>query len=63
LSWLFVAPLGPIEAEELRWYLEKFAIWPSEYFGNRARKVEENLVKWDSYYPKTDAEAPRRALC
>jgi hypothetical protein len=44
--WRFVAPLGPIEAEELRWYLEKYAIWPSEYFLGRARKVEENLVKW-----------------
>jgi tetratricopeptide (TPR) repeat protein len=45
-SWRFVAPLGPIEAEELRWYLEKFAIWPSEYFRDRARRVEESLVKW-----------------
>ena len=36
----------PIEAEELRWYLEKYAIWPSDYFRDRARKVEENLVKW-----------------
>jgi hypothetical protein len=45
-SWQFVAPIGPIEAEELRWYLEKYAIWPSEYFRDRARKVEENLVKW-----------------
>jgi tetratricopeptide (TPR) repeat protein len=45
-SWTFVAPLGPIEAEELRWYLEKYAIWPSEYFRDRARKVEESLVKW-----------------
>ena len=45
-SWRFIAPLGPIEAEELRWYLEKYAIWPSEYFRDRARKVEENLVKW-----------------
>jgi hypothetical protein len=45
-SWRFVAPIGPIEAEELRWYLEKFAIWPSEYFRDRARKVEENLMKW-----------------
>src|SRR5262249_36849883 len=27
-TWRFKAPLGPIEAEELRWYLEKFAIWP-----------------------------------
>jgi tetratricopeptide (TPR) repeat protein len=45
-SWRFQAPLGPIEAEELRWYLEKYAIWPSHYFRDRARKVEENLVKW-----------------
>lgn len=44
--WRFVAPLGPIEAEELRWYLEKYAIWPSEYFRDRARKVQENLVTW-----------------
>ncbi len=44
--WRFVAPIGPIEAEELRWYLEKFAIWPSDYFRDRARKVEENFAKW-----------------
>ncbi len=45
-SWRLIAPMGPIEAEELRWYLEKYAIWPSHYFQDRARKVEENLVKW-----------------
>jgi tetratricopeptide (TPR) repeat protein len=45
-SWRFIAPIGPIEAEDLRWYLEKFAIWPSEYFRTRAAAVEENLVKW-----------------
>jgi tetratricopeptide (TPR) repeat protein len=45
-SWRLVAPLGPIEVEELRWYLEKFAIWPSEYFRDRARKVEKSLVQW-----------------
>jgi tetratricopeptide (TPR) repeat protein len=45
-SWRFIAPIGPIEAEELRWYLEKYAIWPSEYFRDRARQVEENLVEW-----------------
>lgn len=45
-SWRFIAPIGPIEAEELRWYLEKYAIWPSRYFRDRARKVEENLVAW-----------------
>jgi len=45
-NWRFIAPIGPIEAEELRWYLEKYAIWPSDYFRDRARKVEESLVKW-----------------
>lgn len=45
-NWRFIAPIGPIEVEELRWYLEKYAIWPSHYFRDRARKVEENLVKW-----------------
>ncbi len=45
-SWRLVAPIGPIEAGELRWYLEHYSIWPSHYFRDRARKVEENLVKW-----------------
>ena len=44
--WRLVAPIGPIEAQELRWYLEKYAIWPSAYFRDRARKVETNLVEW-----------------
>jgi tetratricopeptide (TPR) repeat protein len=45
-SWRFTAPIGPIEADDLSWYLEKYAIWPSEYFRPRARKVEADLVKW-----------------
>lgn len=45
-QWRLIAPIGPIETEELRWYLEKYAIWPSHYFRDRARKVEENLVQW-----------------
>jgi tetratricopeptide (TPR) repeat protein len=45
-SWRLIAPIGPIEAGELSWYLEHYAIWPSHYFRDRARKVEENLVKW-----------------
>jgi tetratricopeptide (TPR) repeat protein len=44
--WRFIAPIGPIEAGELRWYLEKYAVWPSHYFRDRARKVEEDLVQW-----------------
>src|SRR5580658_10847123 len=45
-SWRLIAPIGPIEAGELSWYLEHYAVWPSHYFRDRARKVEENLVKW-----------------
>jgi len=45
-SWRLIAPIGPIEAGELRWYLEHYAIWPSHYLRDRARKVEENLMKW-----------------
>ncbi len=45
-SWRLVAPIGPIEVEDLRWYLEKYAVWPSHYFRDRAAKVEEDLGKW-----------------
>lgn len=45
-KWRFIAPIGPIEASELKWYLEQYAIWPSEYFAPRAREVEKNLKKW-----------------
>src|SRR4051794_27127558 len=45
-SWRLMAPIGPIEAGELRWYLEHYAVWPSPYFRDRARRVEENLVQW-----------------
>lgn len=44
--WRLVAPIGPIEAEELRWYLEKYATWPSDYFRDRVAKIEANLVAW-----------------
>ena len=44
--WRLVAPIGPIEADELRWYLEKYAIWPSDYFRERVDKIEANLVEW-----------------
>ncbi len=45
-TWRFVAPLGPLEVDDLRWYLEKYAIWPSDVFRPRARQVEDNLVAW-----------------
>jgi tetratricopeptide (TPR) repeat protein len=45
-AWRFIAPLGPIEAEELRWYLESYAAWPSAYFRDRAQRVEQSLIEW-----------------
>lgn len=42
----FTAPLGPIEAGELAWYLERYINWPSGVFRDRARRVEEALPRW-----------------
>ena len=42
----FVAPLGVLEAEELRWYLEEFYVWPIGIFRERAARVEARLPEW-----------------
>jgi hypothetical protein len=39
----FVSPLGPLEADDLRWYLEHFHIWPSGVFKTRAAHIESKL--------------------
>jgi tetratricopeptide (TPR) repeat protein len=44
--WRFIAPLGPIEAEDLSWYLERWAVWPNPVVADRAHKVEVNLKAW-----------------
>lgn len=41
-----VAPLGPIEAEDLHWYLERYVSWPSGVFQERAKGVEARLPEW-----------------
>src|ERR1051325_2385116 len=65
-SWRLVAPLGPIELEEIRWYLERYAIWPSEFFKDRARKVEQGLKEWgrllyEEAFPKAHVSNVREA--
>ncbi|MFN0123569.1 MAG: toll/interleukin-1 receptor domain-containing protein [Blastocatellia bacterium] len=42
----FRAPLGPIEAEELRWYLEQYYRWPAGLFRERAARIESQLPAW-----------------
>jgi tetratricopeptide (TPR) repeat protein len=44
--WRLIAPLGPIEAEELGWYLERWPMWPNPVLADRARKGEANLITW-----------------
>ncbi len=42
----FTAPLGPIEAGDLRWYLESYFRWTSDVFRDRAKRIEEQLPVW-----------------
>lgn len=46
LRYTFRAPLGPIELEELRWYVERYFQWPSGIFKERARQLEARLPEW-----------------
>ncbi|MEE8524192.1 MAG: CHAT domain-containing protein, partial [Thermoanaerobaculia bacterium] len=58
-----VAPLGPIETEELSWYLERYAHWPSGVFRERARAVEAKLSQWGGrLYETLTGEVARPAL-
>ena len=45
-AFRFTAPLGPIEAEDLAWYLERYWRWPSGVFRERARGIEAALPAW-----------------
>ena len=40
------APLGPVELNDLRWYLEEFALWPVGVFAQRAAATEADLPGW-----------------
>jgi tetratricopeptide (TPR) repeat protein len=44
--FVFNAPLGPIEADELRWYLEQYYLWPIGVFRARAARIEAQLPAW-----------------
>jgi len=57
------APLGPIEAEDLRWYLERYWRWPTGVFRQRAERVEEQLPEWGRLlYEAFANDAARNAL-
>jgi tetratricopeptide (TPR) repeat protein len=51
VSWVdfsgrFRSPLGTDEAGQIRWYLEKYFVWPADVFAHRARGIEEKLPQW-----------------
>ena len=60
----FTAPLGPIETEDLRWYLESYSLWPVGVFHDRAVDIEKKLPAWgeDLFKAALDAESARKAL-
>ncbi len=62
--YAFTAPLGVIEAEELRWYLEEYFVWPVGIFRERAERVEAQLPKWGQalYQSALESQAAREAL-
>jgi tetratricopeptide (TPR) repeat protein len=51
IHWLshtgpFRSPLGMLEADDARWYLERYYLWPADEFENRARRIEAELPRW-----------------
>ncbi|BCJ48189.1 hypothetical protein GCM10010168_25490 [Actinoplanes ianthinogenes] len=46
LPYPFLAPLGPIEAADLRWYLEEYHLWPVGVFSRRADGIQKQLPAW-----------------
>ncbi len=42
----FTAPLGPVELDDIRWYIERYFQWPVGVFKDRAGKTEEDLSTW-----------------
>jgi tetratricopeptide (TPR) repeat protein len=59
----FTSPLGPIEAEELAWYLERYINWPSGLFDDRAHRVVDSLPVWGRLlYDSVHVEVSRKAL-
>ena len=60
----FTAPLGPIEAADLRWYLETYFIWPDKMAQERAEGIAGKLPQWgqELFQAALGAESAREAL-
>jgi len=70
MPWRLIAPIGPIKADDLAWYLERYPIWPGTPYQARARQVEQDSTRrsafcWSARGPRTmpaatSTIAPRR---
>ncbi|HSM80178.1 MAG TPA: CHAT domain-containing protein, partial [Nodosilinea sp.] len=60
----FTAPLGPLELEEIRWYIERYYQWPTGVFKQRANRLEASLPQWGQalYQAAIAGESARPAL-
>uniref|UniRef100_UPI004057466C CHAT domain-containing protein n=1 Tax=Candidatus Electrothrix sp. TaxID=2170559 RepID=UPI004057466C len=60
----FTAPIGPVELEELRWYIERYYQWPVGVFKDRAAKTETDLPAWGKalYDAALKAESAREPM-
>ncbi|MFQ4136886.1 tetratricopeptide repeat protein [Nodosilinea sp. PGN35] len=60
----FTAPLGPVELEEIRWYIEKYYQWPTGVFKQRASQIEAALPQWGQalYRAAVAGDSARPAL-
>ncbi|PZO35436.1 MAG: hypothetical protein DCF17_18690 [Shackletoniella antarctica] len=60
----FTAPLGPVELDDLRWYIEKYYQWPTGVFKQRANQTEAALPAWGQalYQAAVSGESAREPL-
>jgi hypothetical protein len=58
------APIGRIEQDELRWYLEQYYRWPAGLFRERAERIEAQLPLWGQalYAATLKKDAARNAV-
>jgi len=62
--FVFTAPLGAIEAADVKWYLESYYLWPVGVFRQRAEGIERALPGWGRqlYAAALGDEQAREAL-
>jgi tetratricopeptide (TPR) repeat protein len=57
-SFPFIAPLCPISANELHWYLEQYSSWPHGAFLEQAAQIEAKLPVWGQMLYQTITASP-----